>query len=179
MRIFPFNLSPLVLGLLLVTGCQPETAQKSSSDASSQESSDKASAQKEATAWWKSDNQGAAKLETALAGQAKAGWASLPALDTALVSQGAKLFDSKGCVSCHSIGKGTLVGPDLRGVTYRIEPDWMLKWLKNPEPLLESDPYAKEMLAKYLVKMPNVNLSDAEASALQSFLRDADAKAKK
>lgn len=179
MRISPFNVSLLVLGLLLTAGCQPEAAQQSSTNASSQESSEKASTEKEATAWWKSDGKSAAKAENALAGEAKAGWASLPAVDAALVSQGSKLFDNKGCVSCHSIGKGTIVGPDLLGVTHRIEPDWMLKWLKNPEPLLASDPYAKEMLAKYLVKMPNVNLSDAEATALQQFLRDSDAKAKK
>ena len=45
---------------------------------------------------------------------------------------GKALFQSKGCVACHTIGKGKLVGPDLKGVTNRRDQEWIAKWLKEP-----------------------------------------------
>ena len=70
-------------------------------------------------------------------------------------------FESK-CLACHSIGGGDKVGPDLAGVTKRRDAAWLTRWLKNPDPMVKSDPVAKELLGKYKIPMPNQNLSDAE-----------------
>jgi len=70
-------------------------------------------------------------------------------------------FESK-CLACHSIGGGDKVGPDLAGVTKRRDVAWLTRWLKNPDPMVKSDPAAKQMLDKYKIPMPNQNLGDGE-----------------
>jgi cytochrome c2 len=123
------------------------------------------------TAWWKGDDGASAAV--AAAAPAKAGWAKLGPVKPALAKQGGELFAAK-CASCHSIGRGQVVGPDLKGLTSRVEPEWSTAFMKDPAPMLESDPHAKEMLAKYLVKMPNLSLSPDQLAALTEYLREQD-----
>jgi nitrite reductase (NO-forming) len=71
-------------------------------------------------------------------------------------------FESK-CLACHSVGQGRKLGPDVAGVTKRRSDDWLARWLKSPEKMLETDAVAKAMLKEYNnIPMPNQNLSDAE-----------------
>ena len=71
-------------------------------------------------------------------------------------------FESK-CLACHSLGQGKKLGPDLAGVTKRRSADWLSRWLKSPEKMLESDADAKALLKEYNnIPMPNQSLSDAE-----------------
>lgn len=83
-------------------------------------------------------------------------------------------FESK-CLACHTIAGGDRLGPDLFGVTRRRDAAWLSKWLKSPEQILQSDPIAKEMLAKYKVPMPNQGLSDAEVKDYLAYFKWADA----
>lgn len=92
-------------------------------------------------------------------------------LDEELVAMGKETYSNKGCVACHSIGKGKLVGPDLLGVTERRDNEWLTKWLKNPDEMLKTDPIAKEMLKEYMVPMPNQGLSDKEVEALIAYMK--------
>lgn len=91
-----------------------------------------------------------------------------------LYEKGRGLFQSKGCVGCHTIGKGKLTGPDLKGVTQRRSEDWLKKWIKSPDTMVFTDPTAKELLKQYLTPMPNLGLSDEEVDALISFLNHED-----
>ncbi len=76
--------------------------------------------------------------------------------------QGKLAFESK-CLACHSVGQGKKLGPDIAGVTKRRSDEWLTKWLKSPDKMLESDTDAKAMLKEYgNIPMPNQNLSDAE-----------------
>ena len=76
--------------------------------------------------------------------------------------QGKLSFESK-CLACHSVGQGKKLGPDVAGVTKRRSDEWLTKWLKSPEKMLETDAYAKAMLKEYNnIPMPNQSLSDAE-----------------
>ena len=71
-------------------------------------------------------------------------------------------FESK-CLACHSVGQGKKLGPDLAGVSKRRRDDWLAKWLKSPEKMLETDADAKALLKEYnSLPMPNQSLSDAE-----------------
>jgi len=71
-------------------------------------------------------------------------------------------FESK-CLACHSVGQGKKLGPDMAGVTRRRSKDWLAKWLKAPDKMLETDADARAMLKEYNnIPMPNQNLSDLE-----------------
>lgn len=87
---------------------------------------------------------------------------------------GEEIFQSKGCIACHTIGKGKLAGPDLLGVTERREEEWLRNWLKNPETMLLSDPIAQELLKEYFVPMPNQDLSDEQVEILIEYFEEMD-----
>jgi mono/diheme cytochrome c family protein/outer membrane murein-binding lipoprotein Lpp len=79
-----------------------------------------------------------------------------------LAAQGEKLYWEKyPCFTCHQIqGKvgGAAVGPDLTNAWKRLNPDWMVQWIKNPQGF---DP---------ATLMPNLGVTDAEAIALVAYL---------
>jgi cytochrome c2 len=91
-----------------------------------------------------------------------------------LHEKGEELFQSKGCVACHTIGKGKLSGPDLMGVTQRREEKWLKEWLKSPDTMIMTDPIAKELLKEFLVPMPNQGLTDEDIQALIAYLKHED-----
>jgi mono/diheme cytochrome c family protein len=77
----------------------------------------------------------------------------------ALVTQGRQLFADKGCYGCHTVGaSGTPIAPDLRRAAARYPEASLARWLR--------DPAAQEPTRH----MPNLDLSEAEASALAAYL---------
>ncbi len=101
-------------------------------------------------------------------------WAALPTVANAAgdAKAGEQLFQQKGCTACHTIGKGDLVGPDLKGVTEQRPRDWLEKWIAAPDKVLASkDEYAVNLLHKYHdVQMPSLGLSTSEVDDLLAFL---------
>ena len=88
---------------------------------------------------------------------------------------GEQVFQSF-CASCHTIGEGKLVGPDLAGVTSRREASWLVRQIKEPDSLIaENDPIAMQ-LVKEANGMPMVQLglTDAEVAAVISYLKSID-----
>lgn len=85
--------------------------------------------------------------------------------------QGQSLF-IKACASCHTIGKGDLVGPDLLGVTSRRDRAWLVQFMRRPDALLaKQDPIAMALSAKYPgVTMPNLGLSDTDVRDLLAYV---------
>jgi cytochrome c2 len=77
-----------------------------------------------------------------------------------------ELFVRK-CASCHTVGKGQRVGPDLSGVLERRERGWVERFVKAPSTMLDADPAARQLVAQFAgVRMPDLGLSDAEVTAL-------------
>jgi nitrite reductase (NO-forming) len=92
-------------------------------------------------------------------------------VDPALADQGAKVWKSKSCDGCHTIGKGKRAGPDLAGVTSRRSTDWLTQWLKNPPAMAKTDDAAKAMVKESQgVMMPDFHLKDDEIKALINYL---------
>ena len=88
---------------------------------------------------------------------------------------GKQAFESK-CLACHSIGEGKKLGPDLAGVSKRRTGDWLTKWLKSPETMLQTDADAKAMLKEYNnLPMPNQSLGDAEIKQYIKYFQWIDA----
>ncbi len=85
---------------------------------------------------------------------------------------GEPIFVSK-CMSCHTIGNGDLVGPDLKDVTLRRSPEWLAAFIANPQQLIDSGDKEAVQLVKDFngVVMPAVGLSDAEVRAVIEYLK--------
>jgi protein SCO1/2 len=86
-------------------------------------------------------------------------------------------FESR-CASCHTVGGGERLGPDLAQVTARRSPAWLARYLKEPDKLrAEGDPTALQLYARYpQVRMPNLRLGDEDVTVLMAYL-DAQGKA--
>ncbi len=92
--------------------------------------------------------------------------------DAAHVAQGKDIFMQKGCVGCHKVGGGKLVGPDLKGVTARRDQEWLIKMIMQPDVMTKQDETAKKLLAEHLVQMPNQNVdAQKELPLLLAFLK--------
>lgn len=93
-------------------------------------------------------------------------------VDEAKAKVGKQLFIRRGCFGCHTINQGRLAGPDLGGLMFRREHDWVVNWLTNTSGMLASDPLAQQMLKEYrYIKMPNVKLTPDEIDALINYIQ--------
>jgi len=77
-----------------------------------------------------------------------------------LVSMGKLLFEERyACISCHQInGNGGKVGPELDRTGFRINPQWIYKWVQSPQAI------------KRNAIMPAFGLPEEEARALTLYL---------
>jgi cytochrome c551/c552 len=94
-------------------------------------------------------------------------------LDAAMAANGEKVYGVK-CSSCHKLTDEKLVGPGWKGVTGRHAAEWIMNFSTNTDEMLNKDPKAQAQLEICLVRMPNQNLSDADARALYEFMRKND-----
>ncbi len=96
--------------------------------------------------------------------------------EVADTSNGAYLFRTR-CQSCHTIGEGDRLGPDLAGVAASRPPAWLSRWIREPDRMIaERDPTALTLLARYRnLPMPNLSLGEAEAAQVIEYMRTQDA----
>ena len=114
---------------------------------------------------------GAVLITAALAAVSTAKAQEAFKVDATLAEQGAKVWKSKSCDGCHTIGKGKRAGPDLAGVTSRRSEAWLTQWLKNPPEMAKSDPVAKDLVkAAQGVQMPDFHLKDGEIAGLINYI---------
>lgn len=74
--------------------------------------------------------------------------------------EGEKLINEIGCLGCHTVGSmaASNFGPELSSLGSKVNADWLYTWLKDPKHY-----YSK-------TRMPNMRLSDQEASNIASYL---------
>ncbi len=95
------------------------------------------------------------------------GGIAMPAGDTA---QGKALFESK-CASCHTIGGGKKMGPDLKGVARQQPQEWLVDFIVAPDKVIASgDPTAAQLVKEYGMPMPNLGVSKADAEAILAYI---------
>jgi len=82
---------------------------------------------------------------------------------------GAAVFQAR-CTGCHTIGGGTLVGPDLKDVSKRRTAPWLKSFISDPPAMFATDPTAQALRKQFSVTMPKLGLSPAEVDALVTFL---------
>lgn len=83
---------------------------------------------------------------------------------------GAALFQP--CQACHTIGKGKLIGPDLYQVTQRRDKEWLHKFIKNSQEVVQSgDEYAVKLFESHnKIPMPPFAYTDEQIDAVLSYI---------
>lgn len=85
--------------------------------------------------------------------------------------EGAQLYRTR-CASCHAIGGGDGLGPDLLMVSSRRSPEWLARFIREPDKMLaEKDPIATPMVVKFRnLPMPTLQLSQKNVAELLAFI---------
>lgn len=92
----------------------------------------------------------------------------VPAFAVAAEAQEAADYFKQNCTSCHTIGGGKLVGPDLKGVTQRRERGWLLRFIVDPKGMIDGgDADAGQLFQEYrgvlMPAGPGMNAARAES----------------
>jgi cytochrome c2 len=88
----------------------------------------------------------------------------------AMADEGSAVFSAK-CSACHTIGKGKLVGPDLKGITSSQSHEWLEKWIMSPSAVIKSgDPTATSLVKQYSMQMPDLGLSQTDVDAVITYI---------
>lgn len=97
----------------------------------------------------------------------------IAATGTASAQSGESLFKSN-CASCHTIGRGVAVGPDLKDVQNRHQEAWLLKWVRSSQAMVkEGDTSAVRLFNENnKVVMPDQPLDDAEIRSVFAYIKD-------
>lgn len=99
--------------------------------------------------------------------------AVIGAFPLASFGQDTAAYFKQNCYSCHTIGGGRLVGPDLKDVTTRQDRDWLVRFVLNPQGMIDrGDPYAKQILeeARGVVMPPVAGLTRDRANLLLDLI---------
>ncbi|OQX81108.1 MAG: hypothetical protein B6D61_01150, partial [Bacteroidetes bacterium 4484_249] len=77
------------------------------------------------------------------------------------------------CGACHSIGKGRLVGPDLKGVTERRDEAWLISFIRSSQTMVKNgDAEAVKIFDEYKIPMPDNNLSDDQIKGILNYIKN-------
>ncbi len=106
-------------------------------------------------------------------GEGKFSNVEVGALNETMADAGKKIYDIK-CSACHKLTNEKLVGPGWAGVTKKLQPAWIMNFITNPDAMIDKDPELQAQLEICLVRMPNQNLSDADARNILEFMRKND-----
>ena len=79
------------------------------------------------------------------------------------IAKGIALFEGLGCFGCHEtkgfgVDRNSMIGPDLTEIGSKVNPGWLLEWLKNPKHFRPS------------TRMPDFRLEEEDAMAITSYL---------
>jgi mono/diheme cytochrome c family protein len=79
------------------------------------------------------------------------------------IAKGIDLFEGLGCFGCHETkgfgeDRNSMIGPDLTEIGSKVNPGWLLEWLKNPKHFRPS------------TRMPDFRLEEEDAMAIASYL---------
>lgn len=166
MKSLKVSISGVLLAIIAVMyGCGGNNSENSSSASTSESTAPAAGQQVSVDPDQKSDSKGVGRFTTVEMGP----------IDKSVAEKGEAIFVSK-CSACHKTTEEKVVGPGLKNITQKREPEWIMNMITNPEEMTKSDPVAKALFEKHLIQMTFQNVSDEESRAILEFLRVNDSK---
>ncbi|RJP26551.1 MAG: hypothetical protein C4520_00575 [Candidatus Abyssobacteria bacterium SURF_5] len=93
-------------------------------------------------------------------------------LEEGSAARGKAIYEEK-CASCHSIGGGPELGPDLQGVTQQRSTPWLIEFIMNPEEMFADDPLARQLLEEWQIRMPDMDVEYEQAVDLLAYIQTA------
>jgi hypothetical protein len=105
-------------------------------------------------------------------------WLVMSIVGSSLKAQEAADFFRQNCISCHTMGGGWLTGPDLKGVLTRKDLGWLVRFVLNPQAMMDQgDPYALKLRQEARdIIMPKI--SGRDGALAESLLRMINAESK-
>ncbi len=99
-------------------------------------------------------------------------FSSLLIFNISVFAQDGEALFKANCTSCHSIGKGTVIGPDLKDIEKRRPSEWIHSWIKSSTTMIKAgDAYGIELFNKFnKTSMPDQSLSDAEIVVVMEYI---------
>lgn len=87
--------------------------------------------------------------------------------------QGGEKIFKYNCVSCHTIGKGVLEGPDLKNSTSRHSQKWLYSFIRSSQKMAQSgDKKAIALMRQFPGKtMPDFTFSDEQLKQLLEYIQ--------
>ena len=88
-------------------------------------------------------------------------------------ADGEQIFKTN-CISCHTIGGGRLIGPDLEGVSKKRNAEWLKQWINSSSDFIASgDADAIAIFEEYnKVAMTSFYFEDEDMDALLAYLEN-------
>ena len=88
-------------------------------------------------------------------------------------ADGEQIFKTN-CISCHTIGGGRLIGPDLEGVSKKRNVEWLKKWINSSSDFIASgDADAIAIFEEYnKVAMTSFYFEDEDMDVLLAYLEN-------
>lgn len=84
------------------------------------------------------------------------------------LSEGESLFVRRGCVRCHTVGRGRFVGPDLKGVFDRHSREKVVLWITDPSSVYRES--GKVPVNEGYPPMPQTGVGSDEAEKIADYL---------
>lgn len=153
------------VGTLLLTACDSSENKESTSTETMATDNAASNTTSENTATENTADQTATGNSTANANTPTASAADL---------EKAKQLYNTNCAVCHKLNNEVLIGPGLAGINQKHPQEYLIKWIKNSQKVIESgDKYAVELFNKYnKVPMPAYeNFSDDEIKAILAYIQ--------
>ena len=82
----------------------------------------------------------------------------------------------QGCAACHTIGKGKLIGPDLKGVTERRDREWLYSFIRSSQTMVKNgDPTAVKLFEEFnKIPMPDNDFTDEQIEGILTYIENYD-----
>lgn len=89
-------------------------------------------------------------------------------------NQGQDIFN-KACAPCHTVGKGRLVGPDLKNISEKRTRKWLIDFIQSSQSVIKSgDPDAVALYKEYNnMLMPDQPLGVEQIKTILNYINDA------